>query len=218
MTMPKPRNLEGIAYQYIVQHIQSRQWLPQTHITEQKLSQTLKMSRTPIRQAFVRLQKEGYITIEPYKGARIQEPGIDSDGYQERAEFAEMILIQYLHQLQIKELHFDTAKLIELQEELEQFTQKGKKERFFEIEILYWSELMKYSKNSYSVSILLDTFRSMNHQNGKEINEIIEQASPLKLKHMKNLTHYVTNQEYALARKEVRILINQLSLAAIQGF
>lgn len=207
-----------MAYDYIMEQIKSRQWLPQTHVTEQKLSLELNMSRTPIRQALLRLQKEGHLVIEPHKGAKIQKPPVDGDEFQDRSEVAEMILIHYLHQLQIHEIQFDTARLQAIQKKMEEQVNADKSEPFFEEEVLYWGELLKYAKNTYMKSLLLYTIRSMNHQEDQEIIKVMDQARLLKVKHVKHLTNLVSEGEYAKARKEIRILGNQLNLAVIQGF
>lgn len=216
--MTKPKSLEWMAYDYIMEQIKSRQWLPQTHVTEQKLSLELNMSRTPIRQALLRLQKEGHLVIEPHKGAKIQKPPVDGDEFQDRSEIAEMILIHYLHQLQIREIKFDTAGLQVIQNKMEEQVNADKSEAFFEEEVLYWGELLKYAKNTYMKSLLLYTIRSMNHQEDQEIIKVMDQARLLKVKHLKHLTGLVSESEYAKARKEIRILGNQLNLAVIQGF
>ncbi|MDN6626099.1 MAG: GntR family transcriptional regulator [Pisciglobus halotolerans] len=216
--MTKPKSLEWMAYDYIMEQIKSRQWLPQTHVTEQKLSLELNMSRTPIRQALLRLQKEGHLVIEPHKGAKIQKPPVDGDEFQDRSEVAEMILIHYLHQLQIHEIQFDTARLQAIQKKMEEQVNADKSEPFFEEEVLYWGELLKYAKNTYMKSLLLYTIRSMNHQEDQEIIKVMDQARLLKVKHVKHLTNLVSEGEYAKARKEIRILGNQLNLAVIQGF
>ena len=216
--MTKPKSLEWMAYNYIIEQINSRQWLPQTHITEQELSLELNMSRTPIRQALLRLQEENYLVIEPHKGARIQKAPVDGEGFQNRSEVAEMILVHYLHQLQIQETQFDVERLQVIQEKMEKRINSDKNETFFEEEILYWEELLKYAKNTYMTTLLLYTIRSMNHQEDREIIKVMDQARLLKVSHLKNLTNLVSKGEYARARKEIRILGNQLNLAVIQGF
>ena len=95
--MSKPKKLEDAAYQYSKDQILTKQWLPQTHITEIGLSKKLGISRTPIRQAFLRLEEEGYIVIEQNKGIRIRENQISLQGFQERLEFMELILIDFVN-------------------------------------------------------------------------------------------------------------------------
>ena len=44
---------------------------PGTHLPEEELSKAMNISRAPIREAFNRLEKEGFVTIIPRKGAAV---------------------------------------------------------------------------------------------------------------------------------------------------
>ena len=215
--MVKAKNLETQAYQYIKNKITSRQWLPQTHITELDLSKELGISRTPIRRAFIRLQEENILKIIPHKGATIQEPLIDNKGFQYRLGFMELMLNDYLHQMQIREVSFTKEDLLDYVEKMSSLTGRNQGDEFYEAEIYYWQEFVRHAKNSYNVSVLMDTFRSLNQQDNKEIQAVLLECRKIKIRHLKRLAEYVADSKYAYARKEVRILMNQLSLALLQG-
>lgn len=217
MKLSKPKKLEDAAYQYCKDQILTKQWLPQTHITEIGLSKKLGISRTPIRQAFLRLEEEGYIEIEQNKGIRIQENQISLQGFQERLEFMELVLIDYLHFLQIKEIQFDTGSLESIMEQIQQLTDVENLEHFSKVEFDYWKDFYRYAKNSYTASLFLDTFRSIKGQTNSDIQEYMELSQSTKVRHFNRILNFLKNNDYPLARKEVRILINQLSLIAIQG-
>jgi DNA-binding GntR family transcriptional regulator len=213
----KPKKLEDRVYQYSINQISTKQWLPQTHITEIGLSKKLGISRTPIRQAFLRLEEEGYIVIEPNKGIRIQEKQISIQGFQEQLEFMELVMIDHLHFLQIREIQFNTDRLENTIDQINQTTDPKEIEAFLTIEFDYLKGLFRYTKNSYTTSLFLDTFRSIREQTNEEIKEYLKLSQATKIKHFNQIVLFLKSNDYALARKEVRILINQLSLIAIQG-
>lgn len=215
--MVKAKNLETQAYLYIKEKIETRQWLPKTHITEQDLSQELGISRTPIRRAFLRLQEEGALEIIPHKGATIQEPAVDNKGFQDRLGFIEMILNNYLHQIQIREVAFDVSELEHYVEVLSSLTGKQQEKEFYAAETKYWQNFVRYAKNTYNISLFMDTLRSLNHQKNKEIQVVLSESREVKVKYLTQLTNYLAESQYAYARKEIRILLNQISLAIIQG-
>lgn len=215
--MSKPKKLEEAAYQYSKKQILTKQWLPQTHITEIGLSEKLGISRTPIRHAFLRLEEEGYIVIEQNKGIRIREKQISLQGFRERLEFMELLLIDYLHFLQIKEIQFKTNSLETIVDQLKRVTLVKEIDVFSDIEFDYWTSFYQYARNTYTTSLFLDTFRSINGQADQEIQGFLQISQPTKIKHFNQILIFLKQSEYALARKEVRILINQLSLIAIQG-
>ncbi|WP_035052051.1 GntR family transcriptional regulator [Carnobacterium pleistocenium] len=215
--MSKPKKLEAKVYQHSKNQILTRQWLPQTHITEIGLAKELGISRTPIRQAFLRLEKEGYIVIEPNKGIRIQEKQISLQEFHEQLDFMELVLIDHLHFLQIKEIQFDTDALENTVDQINRVADEKDLDIFLTIEFDYMRGLFRYAKNSYATSLFLDTFRSIKEQNNEEIKDYLQLIQSTKVKHFNQIVLFLKNNDYPLARKEVRILVNQLSLIAIQG-
>ncbi|MEG0288557.1 MAG: GntR family transcriptional regulator [Carnobacterium sp.] len=214
--MPKPKNLEETAYRYIKNQIHARQWLPQTHITEQKLSKELAISRTPVRYAFQRLQAEGYLEIEPHKGARIKEQPIDSRGIQERLEFIELFLVNYFHYLQIKELSIQNHGIEEILAELLAVADGTEKE-YIKQETRFIHQLLTLSKNRFSASLVMDTIRELQLQEDHDYRDLMYKNREVKNRLYQKIVLYLTAGEYALARKETRILINQLTLSVIHG-
>ncbi|HYZ64393.1 MAG TPA: GntR family transcriptional regulator [Acetobacteraceae bacterium] len=59
------------AYATIKARILDSELAPGAHVLEQTLAQELRMSRTPVREALVRLQQEGLLEIVPRHGVRI---------------------------------------------------------------------------------------------------------------------------------------------------
>jgi len=57
--------------------IVERRLMPGTKLAEQKIADVFKVSRTLVRQALMQLSREHLITLEPARGARVAEPGIE---------------------------------------------------------------------------------------------------------------------------------------------
>ncbi|MCA9765050.1 MAG: GntR family transcriptional regulator [Carnobacterium sp.] len=214
--MAKTKKLDELAYQYIKEKIDTRQWMPQTRITELDLSKELSISRTPIRQAFQQLQKEGYLDVEMYKGARVKEQKIEFRGSQERLEFIEMTLINYFHYLQIKEISFDCSQVEEKLDCLKKHHNEPEKE-FLNLEAQFIYKLFSYSKNSYFVRLMMDTIREIQTQNNPEYLSLMKKNRNVKLTHYEKIVEYLRVGDYPLARKQVRILANQLTLNIIHN-
>lgn len=129
----------------------------------------------------------------------------------------ELILIDYLHFLQIKEIQFDATTLEEIVDRLKKQAYVREFEVFSSIEFEYWKSLYRYAKNTYTTSLFMEMIRSINGQTNEEIKGFLQISQATKVKHFNNILSLLKSNNYALARKEVRILINQLSLIAIQG-
>jgi len=64
-------SLKDRAYQNIKFQIIRGNLKPGTRLREEELSKAMNISRAPIREAFNRLEKEGFVTIIPRKGAAV---------------------------------------------------------------------------------------------------------------------------------------------------
>ncbi len=64
----KPKNLRKQVYKRIKEAIVNHQLYPGMKLDEKQLSEKLGVSRTPIREAFTRLDQEGLVSIEPHRG------------------------------------------------------------------------------------------------------------------------------------------------------
>jgi DNA-binding GntR family transcriptional regulator len=67
---PSPR-LTEYAYRRIKRSILDNEYPPGSQVLEQEIAAHLELSRTPVREALVRLEQEGLLTIVPRHGARI---------------------------------------------------------------------------------------------------------------------------------------------------
>ena len=54
-----------------------RRLMPGTKLAEQKIADIFKVSRTLVRQALMQLSRDHLITLEPARGARVAEPGVE---------------------------------------------------------------------------------------------------------------------------------------------
>jgi len=66
-------SLKDRVYQNIKSQIIIGTLKPGTRLREEKLSKAMNISRAPIREAFNRLEKEGFVTIIPRKGAAVSK-------------------------------------------------------------------------------------------------------------------------------------------------
>ncbi|MGI6029181.1 MAG: GntR family transcriptional regulator [Candidatus Heteroscillospira sp.] len=70
--MPKSLSLTDKAYEYIKEQIMLQVLLPGYPLNEVQISEALGMSRTPVRDAFKRLETDGLVEIIPRRGTFIK--------------------------------------------------------------------------------------------------------------------------------------------------
>lgn len=213
--MERGRNLETVAYLTIKEKIITKEWPPQAHLTEVKTAKLLGLSRTPVRKAFFKLESEGYLMIEAHKGAKILEQKIDVKGYLERLEFLELLFVQQIHFIELKEIHLDFARLDASLNQLIQLVEVDNPEVYQEKERELLKEFLVYGRNQFKLALVIDTLRNLHLQKNHEIELLMKRTLPKKLQHYSKTLDLLRDKEYGLARKQVRIMINQLMLSAV---
>ena len=76
-TDPGADNLTQRIADSITTAIVERRLMPGTKLAEQRIADIFKVSRTLVRQALMQLSRDRLITLEPARGARVAEPGIE---------------------------------------------------------------------------------------------------------------------------------------------
>ena len=72
----KKRSMEEYVYDCIKEALIKRRIRPRSQLVETTIAEQLEVSRTPVRAAIRRLQYEGYVEIEPMRGAFVIKPTI----------------------------------------------------------------------------------------------------------------------------------------------
>ncbi len=75
-TLPREKRT-GSAYHDLKAMIIDGRLVPGEMILEQELAERLEMSRTPVREALIRLEQEGMLEIKPRRGARVLPISVD---------------------------------------------------------------------------------------------------------------------------------------------
>lgn len=68
----RPLQLKEVAYERLREAIVNLSLPPGTQLKEASLAKHLGISKTPIREALVRLEGEGLVEVEPYRGATVR--------------------------------------------------------------------------------------------------------------------------------------------------
>lgn len=71
--LSEPPSLDKLAYEKIKEAILTFQFLPNQALVEGELASQLGISKTPVRDALMRLEKEGLVTRIPYKGTYVSD-------------------------------------------------------------------------------------------------------------------------------------------------
>lgn len=72
----RKQSMEEYVYECIKEALIKRRIRPQSQLVETTIAEQLEVSRTPVRAAIRRLQYEGYVEIEPMRGAFVIKPTV----------------------------------------------------------------------------------------------------------------------------------------------
>lgn len=75
--MKKQQSMIDYVYESLKSAIYEQKLVPGQKLVENDISNSLSISRTPIRHAFSRLKEEGFLTILPNRGAMVINPSVD---------------------------------------------------------------------------------------------------------------------------------------------
>lgn len=210
----KRKKLDQIAYEYIVDRIESGQLFEREHITEQKIANELEISRTPIRRAFERLEEDNYLENIANMGVRVKVQKLTAIDFQNRLDFFERLINHYLFDLEKREIALDLEEITEQVLQMEA-VKSDDDQTFDKYEFQYWKNILAHEQNRYSVKVLLNTLREIFDVDG-QLQHIMKDSRMLKINHYQKITDFLKEEDYAYARREIRIVVNQLKLNVIE--
>lgn len=213
--MARRRKVEEKAYDFIKNQITTSQWLEGRQIKELEIADVLEISRTPIRNAFLRLEEEGFVSILPNKGVFVTQTTIDLKGLKDRLYYLETLFQHVLYSMERAEIDLSRVSFSTLTEKMRKTIQL-ESEEFEQLENLFWKAVLEHHDNIYMNQSILHTFYSIYGVEGHARN-ILNQSRQVKLSHYQNISGLLGENNYVYARREVRILLNQLLINLIQG-
>lgn len=145
----RPRKKDQ-AYQIIKKMILSKELAGRDYISENNLAQKLDMSRTPVREALLRLQSEGFVSVVPNRGAMINEVSVIEarEIYDMRMAIEEFVVRNVADRLSPE--HFE--KLDRLLEDQERACKKGDLDGYLHAD----SEFHDFFLNLYGNKTILE--------------------------------------------------------------
>lgn len=213
--MKKMNKIEAKAYAHIKSEIMLTHWTKDRQIKESEIARQLDISRTPVRHALNRLIEEGYAYRMPYKGVFVGDKPLDLKQRKERIYFLEAMLQHILYSLQLDESVVDIQPLTTRIEELKKL-EPLKSNHFETAEIEFWKDLLSYHSNTYMNERVVETMISL-YQDSNQTPLIFKKSRTIKIFHYEKLLEWLKDSNYTYARREIRVLLNQLLINLIQG-
>lgn len=150
--LDKPQSYRDAVYQTIKEAIIAQELTPGTPLQERQLAEELGVSRTPVREALSRLELDGWVLSQPWKGSVVApiRPRDITEVFQLRRANEALVVELVTHRLK-------TAQLLDLQrllEEQEAAGRSGDRVRFINIDRQWHERLAECTDNLRLIQLL----------------------------------------------------------------
>lgn len=144
--------LKEQAYNYIKKDIITCKLMPGSDITENEIALKIGISRTPVREAILRLSQEGFITIYPRRGMVVSPITVQDvhDVFQIRKMVEPYMAIRYSHVM-------SRDYLLEVQQEFDSFISPDgdvSYDEYFDTDIAFHQYIIGCSKNDQLIDFM----------------------------------------------------------------
>ncbi len=140
------KSLKEQVYEYLRDQIQTGEIKPNTAINLQSTSDKLGISKTPLRDALLQLDLEGFVTIKPRKGIIVNSLSLNDirDFYQIIGALESTALYESKRNLKNK----DIEKMLFLNDEMKNAIEGNKFDLYYENNLQLHNIFIKYSSNN----------------------------------------------------------------------
>lgn len=212
----RKRRLEDQVYDYLKRQIAEGELVENSKIIELDIAEELAVSRSPVRGAIKRLAREGRLLLVANKGAVVAAKKINRHVYVEQIEVFELLLTQVLFQMESKHLSWSSATVFEKKAQLDsRIKNKADVEEIRQAGISLFKACLEWQKNTYYHELLLELCDTILAGKNVTIDLSPRQVLTLYTTHIQEMITYVEAKHFPEARREVRIWLNDLTLAVI---
>ncbi|PRY26520.1 DNA-binding GntR family transcriptional regulator [Aliiruegeria haliotis] len=133
-------------------HIISLDWEPGLRVSEKDVAEQLGVSRSPVREAFIRLSEEGLMEIRPQSGSYVSE--ISFDKVYESLMLRRALEMAVAAEAAEKRTAFDLVRLNDLVADQVAASEAGDRARFFELDQQFHRALTEIARMPSAVRLI----------------------------------------------------------------
>lgn len=143
-------NASDLAYHKIKSKILSQEYAPGFQLKEVQLSKEIGLTRTPVREAFIRLEREGLLRIFPNRGAFVIE--LSAKEVEDLYEVREALEVMAVHLAVRRSNRDETSNLKKMLNKTNQLYQRGVVKNYEDPRFDFHLELITLGKNEKLIS------------------------------------------------------------------
>lgn len=187
----KSKTASETVYSMLHRNIINLNLVPGTVMSEKDISEKMNVSRTPVREAFIRLSNEALVTVVPQKGSFVSK--INLTRVKEERFLRESLETSVLYDL-IR--HHEKLKMHDLYENVEEqevALSKGETTRFIELDDEFHSMLFRKADKSMCYNVIMSF--SSHYRRVRYLSMSVSGVSISNLKHHQEMLELIKSRD-----------------------
>lgn len=216
--MVRKNRREEQVYHFIRQKILSGEWETEMKIIEREISETLQVSRSPIRRALQRLHEENLIDLIPYKGAFVAQKKLPRKEFVERLQLLEVLLINMFGKIEQSELGLPLKEMDRLLSQLEEAVQdKSKEQDIFPLLFEYIDISLSMQNNRYYYNLMVKLVKEIVQTFRAYISYPSNAFHAYLIASLRKQWQFCVDKDYIQLRKEIHRAFNHILTGFTHG-
>ncbi|MGJ8730263.1 GntR family transcriptional regulator [Listeria aquatica] len=201
------KTLDKVVYYSVIEKIKNGELKPNEHLTEERLSKELGVSRSPIRKAITALVAEGILDYRTYSGVVVKDTLVDSTRYVQLLEVVELFIKATLEKLEQTEEEIDIDELEKCIQSMDRASYLRDMDEYIFNEHQFFLRLINYSGNPYYKEMTKKVFFNINYFSADPINQFSEEMREHNIKQLNSILALLKERRYLEASDEIKTLL-----------
>lgn len=201
------KTLDKVVYYSVIEKIKNGELKPNEHLTEERLSKELGVSRSPIRKAITALVAEGILDYRTYSGVVVKDTLVDSTRYVQLLEVVELFIKATLEKLEQTEEEIDIDELEKCIQSMDRASYLRDIDEYVFNEHQFFLRLINYSGNPYYKEMTKKVFFNINYFSADPINQFSEEMREHNIKQLTTIVELLKERRYLEASDEIKTLL-----------
>ncbi|MEN2666323.1 GntR family transcriptional regulator [Listeria aquatica] len=201
------KTLDKVVYYSVIEKIKNGELKPNEHLTEERLSKELGVSRSPIRKAITALVAEGILDYRTYSGVVVKDSLVDSTRYVQLLEVVELFIKATLEKLEQTEEEIDIDELEKCIQSMDRASYLRDMDEYIFNEHQFFLRLINYSGNPYYKEMTKKVFFNINYFSADPINQFSEEMREHNIKQLNSILALLKERRYLEASDEIKTLL-----------
>ncbi|MBC1522033.1 GntR family transcriptional regulator [Listeria aquatica] len=210
------KTLDKVVYYSVIEKIKNGELKPNEHLTEERLSKELGVSRSPIRKAITALVAEGILDYRTYSGVVVKDSLVDSTRYVQLLEVVELFIKATLEKLEQTEEEIDIDELEKCIQSMDRASYLRDMDEYIFNEHQFFLRLINYSGNPYYKEMTKKVFFNINYFSADPINQFSEEMREHNIKQLNSILALLKERRYLEASDEIKTLLLSYGASAFR--